>query len=550
MGAGDRSPAWADGRGRTSPPTSPATPTSTAHTRTPTTFRALRHRRRRAAGRPARRAARAGRVPAGHRGPGRRDRPVLGTHPRPERRRERSRTSTDWPRPRCCSATDDDTIGFHDLAHEYLLLHADALPALHEQLLDAYRGLLDEPDQWWQLPLDEPYIWEHLIAHLAGAGDRDTLVATVTDPAYQARRITRDGPARRRGRPGHWPREFLPDDRVVAWWRAGWPGTPTCSSARRHQAAAGARVAATMLAWLDADPSPAPARCTRPPGTAAAAALSRGARRARRRVDRADPRTHRPHRRGAGGGLVPRRHLAGHRRRRPHGADLGPHHRRHPSTLTGHTNSVHAVAWSPDGTRLATAGDDRTVRIWDPTTGETLTTLTGHTGAVRAVAWSPDGTRLATASDDDTVRIWDPATGQTTRHPHRPHQRGAGGGLVPRRHPPGHRQRRRHRAALGPRHRPDRSPPSPATPARCPRWPGPPTAPAWPPPATTGRCGSGTPPPASITATLTGHTGWVCAVAWSPDGTRLATAGDDGTVRIWDPTTGHTLTAGSPATST
>ena len=82
-----------------------------------------------------------------------------------------------------------DTIGFHDLAHEYLLLHADALPGLHALLLDAYRGLLDEPDQWWTLPVGEPYVWEHLAGHLAGAGDRDTLVATVVNPGYQAQRI-------------------------------------------------------------------------------------------------------------------------------------------------------------------------------------------------------------------------------------------------------------------------------------------------------------------------------------------------------------------------
>ena len=80
--------------------------------------------------------------------------------------------------------------------------------------------------------------------------------------------------------------------------------------------------------------------------------------------------------------------------------------------LTGHTGRVSAVAIAPDGTWLATAGDDGTVRIWDPATGQQRATLTGHTGAVSAVAIAPDGTWLATASGDGTVRIWDPATGQ------------------------------------------------------------------------------------------------------------------------------------------
>jgi len=80
--------------------------------------------------------------------------------------------------------------------------------------------------------------------------------------------------------------------------------------------------------------------------------------------------------------------------------------------LAGHTGPVRSVAYQPDGTRLATASDDRTVRIWDPATGEHLHTLAGHTGPVLAVAYQPDGTRLATASDDRTVRIWDLATGE------------------------------------------------------------------------------------------------------------------------------------------
>ena len=53
------------------------------------------------------------------------------------------------------------------------------------------------------------------------------------------------------------------------------------------------------------------------------------------------------------------------------------------------------------------------MRIWDPATGQQRATLTGHTGAVTAVAIAPDGTWLATAGGDGTVRIWDPATGQS-----------------------------------------------------------------------------------------------------------------------------------------
>jgi hypothetical protein len=53
------------------------------------------------------------------------------------------------------------------------------------------------------------------------------------------------------------------------------------------------------------------------------------------------------------------------------------------------------------------------VRIWDPTTGQTVTTLIGHTDRIRALAWSPDGAHLASAGTDQTVRIWDPAIGHT-----------------------------------------------------------------------------------------------------------------------------------------
>ncbi|MCY7344224.1 MAG: pentapeptide repeat-containing protein, partial [Pseudonocardia sp.] len=80
--------------------------------------------------------------------------------------------------------------------------------------------------------------------------------------------------------------------------------------------------------------------------------------------------------------------------------------------FTGHTGPLRAVAWSTDNTRILTAGDDGTARIWDATTAQPLHTLTGHTGWVQAVAWSPDNTRILTAGDDGTARIWDATTAQ------------------------------------------------------------------------------------------------------------------------------------------
>ena len=118
--------------------------------------------------------------------------------------------------------------------------------------------------------------------------------------------------------------------------------------------------------------------------------------------------------------------------------------------LTFKTNSdwVYTIAWSPDGRYLALANGNSTAEILDASTGRVLLTYSGHHESVRDIAWSPGGSRLATASNDTTVQIWDAATGACLH-------------------------------------------------------------------------------------VYSEHAAWTTSVAWSPDGTRIASASNDKTVRVW-----------------
>src|SRR5215216_1371687 len=75
-------------------------------------------------------------------------------------------------------------------------------------------------------------------------------------------------------------------------------------------------------------------------------------------------------------------------------------------------NAARKIGFSPDDTRLATPAGEHTAKIWDAVSGKVLLTLAGHTDEVLSVSFSLDGKRIATSSADGTSKIWDAATGK------------------------------------------------------------------------------------------------------------------------------------------
>ncbi len=84
-------------------------------------------------------------------------------------------------------------------------------------------------------------------------------------------------------------------------------------------------------------------------------------------------------------------------------------------TLKGHSGPVNSASFSPDGKRIVSGSEDKTLKVWDAQTGRETLTLKGHSDAVTSVSFSPDGKRIVSGSGDKTLKVWDRSSLDTSK---------------------------------------------------------------------------------------------------------------------------------------
>ncbi|MGJ5630234.1 protein kinase domain-containing protein [Nostoc sp. CALU 1950] len=181
------------------------------------------------------------------------------------------------------------------------------------------------------------------------------------------------------------------------------------------------------------------------------------------------------------------------------------------ASLSGHSQAVKSVTFSPDGKILATASDDKTIKLWQIETLEEICTLLGHSHAVKSVAFSPDGQILASGSWDKTIKLWDVNTGTEictiTGHQLQVNSVAfSQQGQVLASASYDRTIRLWQISALAGSHKELQNRPC-----------------------------------YSLLGTLSGHAWAVLTIAFSPDGKILATGSDDNTIKLWDVNTGQLI---------
>jgi WD40 repeat protein len=344
----------------------------------------------------------------------------------------------------------------HDVMRAYLQTCRNAAKRapVHRKLIDAAAGLLPVHDEyssapWWLLTADAGYLWRYVPYHLHQAGGVDELASLVCDLRWLEAKTRRFGSV------------------VTVEADLELVGTPTAAALRQVLGQV-----AHLLGPIDPPTALGATLASRLHGVPElhAALTCYRATLSRPRLEPAwplpdQPDPAQPPRPGHIGGVTNCAFSPDGTLLATTGDDGAARlwqiaAGNVQAVLTGHTSGVWGCAFSPDGTLLATTGEDRTVRLWQVATGAEVDVLTGHADWVITCAFSPDGTLLATTSADGTARLWQVADG-TTR------------------------------------------------------------------------------------VVLSGHAGRVRRCAFRPDGTHLATTGEDGTMRLWEIATGtevHVLT--------